>query len=208
MLDKKIKIKLPIAVAGAVLLIIVVCVSFNIGKGSKLNKLVLQKAEAEAAIIADNDAELSKEIDNLTSDCAELDNEISAKSEIKTALDKYNSDKQTYSDNITSQNATITTLNGDISTKESELAKLTSGIVKTGEPITLGAGNHTVGVDIPAGRYNVTGRSNFVVYTASGSLLVNTILGGGSWGVDSYTCNLSDGYTIEASGSDTFQPVK
>lgn len=98
-------------------------------------------------------------------------------------------------------------LKSDISNKQSELDSLTSRVQKTKDkPIDLPAGHFTVGTDIRAGRYQVTGDSNLIIRSSSGDTKVNTILGGGM-GVDSYVCELEDGDKIEAGGSDRFHPI-
>lgn len=81
-------------------------------------------------------------------------------------------------------------------------------IAEKNKPKVLGAGYWAVGVDIEAGYYKITGKSNLVVRSSDGDLRVNTILGDGSFGVESYTCNLYDGDIIEADGKDTFTKVE
>ena len=109
---------------------------------------------------------------------------------------------------IQEKNNSISSLDADISAKSAELDKLKNAIQRTEEePKVLTAGHYTVGNDLPPGRYIVTGSSNFIVYSLWGDLKVNTILGG-QIGVESFTCELESGDTMQLSGKDTFTPIK
>ena len=100
-------------------------------------------------------------------------------------------------------------LKNEVAAKSTELEQLKTGIVQAQEaPKHLPAGYFTVGTDIPAGRYSVSGKSNFFLYSAGGDLKVNTILGGGRWGEESYVCYLNDGDIIKANSACTYTPVK
>jgi hypothetical protein len=69
---------------------------------------------------------------------------------------------------------------------------------------SLTAGNWEVGLDIAAGRYDVTtaaGSGNFFVYNSLGLPEVNEILdASGEFGVNKLTVDLEDGQTISISG--------
>ncbi|MCX2828587.1 hypothetical protein RGU76_03010 [Bacillus pseudomycoides] len=103
----------------------------------------------------------------------------------------------------------ISKLDGDINAKKAELQKLTEGVVlKQQEPKKLGAGYWSVGKDIPAGRYKITGKSNLFVYSSSGGTKVNVILGGGDFGLESYVVAIVDGDIIDTRGGATFQAIQ
>lgn len=81
------------------------------------------------------------------------------------------------------------------------------------EETTLNAGRFTVGTDIPAGRYVITGdgMGNFFIYDENGLPKVNEILDtSGELGVTSVTTNIVDGQEIEISGLDAvkFTPAE
>jgi len=73
--------------------------------------------------------------------------------------------------------------------------------------VTLITGTHTVGQNIPAGRYVITaqGHGNFVIRNADNRLHVNEILndmqGTSTQGISSFTTNIGVGYTIEIRGN-------
>lgn len=121
---------------------------------------------------------------------------------------KYSRAKTTVSADFETKTDKIESIVSEISEKELELERLTTGTVVTGSPVILGAGEFTVGEQIPSGRYKITGSSNLVVYSSDGDLMVNTILGRNSISVPSYTVYLLDGYTIEAHGKNTYTPVE
>ena len=87
-------------------------------------------------------------------------------------------------------------------TLETEIENLKGDVIKIkGEPKTYPAGHLTAGTDVPIGKYKIYGgNSNFVVYSAYGSLQVNIILGS-SYGVDEYIYTFKNGDKIEASSS-------
>ncbi|HWT26420.1 MAG TPA: hypothetical protein VN131_00640 [Mobilitalea sp.] len=76
----------------------------------------------------------------------------------------------------------------------------------------LKTGVFTVGKDIPAGRYVITGDryGNLFIKDPSGLTYTNEILGGGDLGVDSVTTDIHDGDTIQIQGvkNVTFTPAK
>jgi hypothetical protein len=127
---------------------------------------------------------------------------ISANRNKIAKIEKYESRLSTLESGINSKQQQSLQLSRDISSKQSELDSLNGKVTKAkSKPIIIPAGEHTVGGYIKAGRYSAAARSeygaNFIVYSSSGELKVNTILGGDN-GVDSYACNLEDGDVITA----------
>lgn len=86
---------------------------------------------------------------------------------------------------------------------ETEITSLKEEVIKLkGEPKTYPAGHLTAGTDVPTGKYKIYGgSSNFVVYSSSGSLNVNIILGSGYLSVSEYIYTFSIGDKIEADSS-------
>lgn len=135
--------------------------------------------------IDDKNKELSETDTTLKNEQAKIDAQISAK---QNELNK----KQ-----------------AEVDSKQAELDKLTGEVVKAaGDPITVSAGDYIVGTDFKAGRYKVSGSSNFVVYTSSRELYINTILGSSSVGRGDYVATLSDKMIVRCSAKTTFTPVK
>ncbi|NMM93950.1 hypothetical protein [Bifidobacterium oedipodis] len=76
-----------------------------------------------------------------------------------------------------------------------------------GEPIQLPAGEFTVGKEVPAGRYIISGSSNFKTFDIFGSVDINTILGDSAVGSGDYHGQLVKGYTIKNYAPATLTPV-
>lgn len=132
-----------------------------------------------------------------------LDSELADKKAYESNLTEYIVHKDSYDAELASEQATLSAISA-------QADALKKSLTPNGSPLKLPAGVFTVGKDIPAGRYSATGSSNFAVYTASGSLKVNTILSANpddQVEVSSYVCSLDDGDVIKAEGSDTFTPV-
>lgn len=100
-------------------------------------------------------------------------------------------------------------LEGQVGALQQTIDGLNGDIIRIkGEARTYPAGYLTAGTDFEAGRYKIYGgSSNFVVYSSSGKLQVNIILGG-SWGVDEYIYSFASGDKVEASSSFKLVPVE
>ncbi len=97
-------------------------------------------------------------------------------------------------------------LNSAVSQKQAELDKLNGDIVKAkGQPIKLISGTYTVGKDVPAGRYRISGSSNFIV---NNGLKINTILGDSIVGSGDYIGYLDEGDVIDNHAPATLTPVE
>ncbi len=193
-----------IAAVYCVILIVCYCISASSAK----NRAVLEK-------IAELTSAQSEQTESASEYCADKQKELDeCNAKIKefgadyNDYDKYFHAKTVASANVHTKPDKIARLDSEISEKKSELEQLTTGSVVTGSPIVLGAGEFTVGEQIPSGRYKITGSSNLFVYSSDGDLMVNTILGRNSISVPSYTVYLLDGYTIEAHGKNTYTPVE
>lgn len=179
---------------GLSIVILVASAGFLIEKSSHVNAdavaiVSAQKSKADAEYQAtlrkmnDNRAQLAR-LDKYEEKVAKLTASISKKSERSIALDR------------------------EISQKHTELESLTRGIrIAAKEPTVIPAGHHPVGTYVRPGRYSATGSSNFVVYGADGDTKVNTILGGGDFGVDCYVCDLEEGDTIKTESRTTLTPL-
>lgn len=164
--------------------VLVAWFSHAIGKGAKVDQaamaaLTREKARADSAYqrtvkqLADNKEKLAR-LHDYDEEVADLTADISTKTAESNRLSR------------------------DIKSKSAELASLTQRVKEVkSRPTIIPAGHHVVGSYIRAGRYTVTGSSNFVVHDSSGELKVNTILGG-NYGVDSYVCDLDEGDSIRA----------
>ncbi|MDN7244657.1 hypothetical protein [Planococcus shenhongbingii] len=106
----------------------------------------------------------------------------------------------------------LSAVDADIASRQDELGRLEQVIKKKKEePISLYSGQYIVGRDIAEGRYqatNIGDGSNFVVYSSSGDLKVNTILGGGNVGYGDYIFFAVEGDLIETSAQVKLIPVE
>lgn len=86
---------------------------------------------------------------------------------------------------------------------ENQVKQLNEDVVKLkGEPKMYPAGQLKAGTDIPIGKYKIyDGNSNFTVYSSSGNLEVNIILGKGSYSVSEYIYTFKTGDKIKANSS-------
>lgn len=136
-------------------------------------------------------------------------NELDKNESLLKDLENYKKNKTELDKNLNIKNEELKNLSSQVEQKQTELDKLNGDIIQAkGQPITLPAGQFVVGNDVPAGRYNVSGSSNFFVYSSSGRLKVNTILGNGYVGRGDYVCTLDTGDNIENHARTTFTPIQ
>ncbi len=107
---------------------------------------------------------------------------------------------------INSNIATLESKKGELEKEkqslESQIKTLNKDVIRIkGEPKTYPAGHLTAGTDTPTGKYKIYGgSSNFAVYSSTGRLEVNIILGS-RYGVDEYIYTFKTGDKIKASSS-------
>lgn len=213
------KISKKTLIISAVVVFVAVCiigiVSNRIGYNENIDDRVTSDI-VNSKIQMDNEyheketklSEISAELDKQQELVNEFNNYKENKSNLEQSYQELSAKVTELETTVSSKQYKISELDNTISEKNTEIEKLKNVIVKTGEaPITIPAGDFTVGTDIPAGRYSATGSSNLFVYSASGRNKVNTILGK-SFGVESYVCNLDNGDTVSARAKTTFTPVK
>lgn len=188
---------------GALLVVVLVgIISYSVGNSAKVSEMAISNT--------------MNQIEEKSGELKTLDEKINSQKGIVSEIEEYKSTKEAKTSEIANldneiqdKNNTIASLDASISAKSSELDSLKNAIQRTGEePKTLPAGEFTVGADLPEGRYQVSGSSNFVVYSSSGGLKVNTILGNSRVGSGDYVCTLSSGNTMRLSARTTFTPIK
>ena len=190
--------------------------AYMAGQNSKVDKLAVETV-SQRKIESDSELQSKKtELADINGQIEQVKGELSSQQDVLNEFNDYKANKEAkegeivqLDNDIQAKSNGVAKLAAEIQEKSSELDQLKNAIQRTGEePKVLPAGEYTVGYDIDAGRYIVTGRSNFVVHSATGRLKVNTILGGGSYGEESYTCTLETGDSLELSSKDTFTPIK
>lgn len=201
---------------GILIFLLVTGAAYGSGKANANITLNNEKANLEtvAATIEKQKSELQEELNLLESSIEDKEDELrSVEKEIvsmqkdiddaKEIMDKKDSleDKiSSFESRIKSEQTKLDDLTAEVEAKQTELEKLETVITSKGEePIKLSPGQYIVGTDFPAGRYIAKpngGNGNFVVYSDTGDLEVNTILGT-SYGETSYTFFTFDGYYLE-----------
>lgn len=195
--------ELKIVTGVAVILIIVAGVwGHSAGYQSKIDSQTLKL-----------DAQYKEAYDKLESTKKELKNNEQALKEVE----EYKKNEKELNNKLASVNQEITTKSGElqglttqVEQKQAELDKLNGDIIQAkGQPISLSAGQFIVGKDIPAGRYNVSGSSNFIVHSGTtGRSKVNTILGDSWVGDGDYVCTLDVGDEIDNHARATLTPIE
>jgi septal ring factor EnvC (AmiA/AmiB activator) len=203
--------------------IVLFLIAFNMGNSAAMVDLEKEKVSYD---------ELVSEISNKEKDLSNLSDKLEAKkTELNTLETKFD-ERQTEFNEVnalveekSSIEYEIAALEGKVKEKQTEINSMDAGIKekkaefasisgqiqeKQEAPKQLPAGQFIVGKDIPSGRYKAVpagGSGNFVVYSSSGGLKVNTILGG-SYGEPEYVFYAEEGDMIELSTSAKFIPVE
>ncbi len=160
---------------------------------------------------------LSEQYREVADRLQEAKTELKENENLLNDLKDYEKNKKELNENLKTKTAELETKNKDleginaqISQKQAELDKLNGDIIQAkGQPISLSAGQFIVGKDIPAGRYNVSGSSNFIVHSGTtGRSKVNTILGDSWVGDGDYVCTLDVGDEIDNHARATLTPIE
>ena len=96
---------------------------YNYSSSLRLNSLIDFKKQTVMQDIRDYDSEAQKEIEELTEKKEKLSSELSSKTTIQTAMDKYNSDKEEYTNKITALTSENTELDTSIQSKQTQLSE-------------------------------------------------------------------------------------
>lgn len=96
-------------------------ISYNIGGAHKINALVDKKVQAKVEEINAVTSELQQENKGLSDYKTELNNVLSSKGNSQTALSEYNTNKESYSKQISALQYRVETMSKDIQKKQGEL---------------------------------------------------------------------------------------
>ncbi|MDZ5711402.1 hypothetical protein [Jeotgalibacillus haloalkalitolerans] len=179
-----------------------------------------EQTASELSDLQDELADAMKVMDErelVQSDLESLQEELNAVEE--TLESELTAGREDIAEQLEEENEKLTSLQSEISeldevllSKQDELAQLEGDILKAaGQPVELTAGQFIVGMDVPPGRYQATNLgegSNFIVYSASGDLLVNTILGDSIVGSGDYVFFASEGDQVETHEAVRLVPVE
>ena len=197
-MTKELKIVMGISL---VIIILVGAISYRSGFNKNISTRVYSLSEQYR--------EVADKLEETKTELKENENLLNDLKEYEKNRKELNENLKTKTAELETKNKDLEGINTQISQKQAVLDKLNGDIVQAkGQPITLPAGQFVVGNDVPAGRYNVSGSSNFFVYSSSGRLKVNTILGNGYVGRGDYVCTLDTGDNIENHARTTFTPIQ
>lgn len=146
------------------------------------------------------------ELENKLNESLKEIEKLSQTEKQKEIQEKINS-LQKESDNLSTK---ISELENEKKALETNIQNLKGDIIKVkSSPKNYPAGYLKAGTDFDVGRYKIyNGNSNFIVYSSTGSLRVNIILGESyGFGVNEYIYTFSYGDEIQASSSFTMVPV-
>lgn len=164
----------------------------------------VQKSNLESEILNSqgNYKNLSSQYANLEKKLKERENELEKSKEEVQEL-KQEEKQNEINNNIKTLENKVSELTTQKQDLENQINTLNQDVIRIkGEAKTYPAGHLTAGVDTPTGKYKIYGgSSNFVVYSASGSLQVNIILGTGRYSVSEYIYTFKSGDKIEADSS-------
>lgn len=210
-MNKSISVKLWVIILSIAIALIVIFVAaisaYQTAIGQNISDEILQQKLDQDQEYTARKAELDK-----------LNEDIDSQQGLLNELNMYKSNAENLSQALNDKQQQVYDLDLQIQERQGKVDSLNAEIdslsntvkVKQEEPTVIPAGEYTVSANgsVRPGRYSVTGSSNFVVHSSTGDLKVNTILGGGSFGVDQYVCNLSSGDNIKAQSRCTLTPVE
>ena len=197
---KKQGILLGVGALGAVALLLV---GGLIGYNRKVDDLVLEEAKSTDTQLQ----QLQADLEELQQELSENQTLLDEAKEYQTNRSELDWELQNTQQELNSLESQIANLEGQIQDKQEQLDLLTADVNQAaGEPTTLPAGEYLVGKHLAAGRYRITGSSNFVVYDSNGEMKVNIILGSTS-GITEYLMDLSQGMKVIIHNTDTFTPI-
>jgi hypothetical protein len=204
--DVPLRVKAVFAIVIILILALVILITSLISKNYWYN---MRMDESAVTLLENDKMSVDSNYSSMQSKISKVESELSSRQSEKEALDDYTKNKDSLDSELSASQQKLDDLNKKASDAQKELNSLNNSVQKAkGAPKLLGAGHYTVGKDIPEGRYSVSGSSNFTVYDSIGDLTVNTILGNSSIGVGSYTCDLSEGDTIQTESKTTFTPIQ
>lgn len=182
---------------------VVVAVFFFIGSIQHKDQQVIDSKYAELkeknnkynTIISDIDL-LATEIDTLTVERDRMKGETDA-------LKEYEAKAPEIEAQIAALQEELDSCNADTASKQAEINTLTGSIsTKTASIVNLPSGIYTVGENITAGIYSVTGSGKILISNSRGGVKTNTILT-----ADGISVTLDDGDKIQLDTRANFTPV-
>ena len=197
-------------------LILALAIGFIMGENSASEEIDGEKVKYDelVTLIDEKESELEQmdqQLEDIQTEVESKQNEFDEAVKIIENRDAIQSDIEKLESQIDEKQSEIASLDEQIQDKQKELASLEGKIQETGEkPIDLPSGTFIVGSDLPANRYKVTTNSssgNFVVYSSSGKLKVNQILGT-SFGETEHIFFAEEGDIIETNMRVKLTPVE
>lgn len=168
----------------------------NSGRVAEITEQLKEESEQFQKALSDN-SRLNGNVEDL------YDERAQKKAELNSITDYEETRDQAINElyEISSQ---LEDLNNQIAEKENKVAELDASIKAAGGgEITLSPGMYTVGKQLAAGEYSVTGNGSILVSDSQSKLKINTKLTSSA-----YTCPLSNGDIIKLETEAKFNPAE
>lgn len=193
--------------------------SFAYAVGNENAKIELKEDKVDYETLQDKLDDLrsaiqakEQELEDEDSKLQKKETEVNELLALLEDIDTLTEEKEETSADVDDAKEDLENINADLKTATKDLEKLEKTITKKKEdPTQLLSGVYIVGEDVEPGRYqatNVGSGSNFFVYSDSGSVKVNTILGDSSVGSGDYVFFANDGDLIETNAEVKLIPVE
>ncbi|MGN1115925.1 MAG: hypothetical protein ACI4TH_05110 [Candidatus Ornithomonoglobus sp.] len=148
-------------------------------------------------------AALLKQKESLEDEVNKLQTESDEKGTQVDSLNDYDNIMAELDMKIKEKRAEINSLNNQKKEKQAQLDKINADIsAKNGTEITLSPGIYTVGTNLQAGKYSVTGSGKFKAASSDGISKANETLG-----TSPYTITLEKGDKVSIESSTKFTPI-
>ena len=147
--------------------------------------------------------EAAQDYDSIKETIDDLTKERDEKQAVFDAMQDYESKSTDVNTRLENLRNELNSLNSEIETKKQTLAELESSISsKTSSIVSLSPGIYTVGKNIVAGKYLVTGSGSILISTSSGATKINTVINS-----DGTQVTLENDDTIKLETRARFTPV-
>lgn len=150
---------------------------YKIGNSGIKSKELVEQTYMELLENSTEYREAAQDYDSIKETIDELTKERDEKQAVFDAMQDYESKSTDVNTRLENLRNELNGLNSEIETKKQTLADLENSISsKTSSIVSLSPGIYTVGKNIVAGKYSVTGSGSILVSTSSGATKINTVI--------------------------------
>ena len=176
---------------------------YKIGNSGIKSKELVEQTYVELLENSTEYREAAQDYDSIKETIDDLTKERDEKQAVFDAMQDYESKSTDVNTRLENLRNERNSLNSEIETKKQTLAELESSISsKTSSIVSLSPGIYTVGKNIVAGKYLVTGSGSILISTSSGATKINTVINS-----DGTQVTLENDDTIKLETRARFTPV-